>query len=587
MHALIVLALLKEHGIRKIVVSPGATNIPIAASVQYDDFFEIYSSVDERSAAYMACGLAEESGEPVVLSCTGATASRNYMPGLTEAYYRKLPIIALTSFNGNYAIGQLLPQNIDRTVIPNDIARISVQLPIIKDSSDEKYCNLLVNKAILESKRHGAGPVHINLTTTYKGTFNTKELPKVRVLHRFSYDNELPNIENKKIAIFIGSHKLFSKDEVQAIEIFCEKRQCVVLCDHTSSYHGKYKVQSALIASNLSKLNNNWSEMKPEIVLHIGEVSGDYPSTRFLEECDEVWRISEDGEIRDRCGKLKYVYEGTELSFFHKLGPGKEENKLFLSWRNFDAILRNSIPTVPFSNLWIASELAPKLPNNSYLHLAILNSLRCWNYFDVDSSIRTSSNVGGFGIDGCISTLIGASLVDKEKICIGVIGDLAFFYDINVLANRHCGNNVRILLINNGCGAEFRISTHMGAAFGNDSNELIAAGGHFLSGADNSSTILDAKERSEVSLARAWSEALGFEYMSATCKETFRENIERFVCAEASNPIIFECFTNAQEESDALEAIQSLQPTNVEKFYKKIKKIIPENAKVLARNILS
>lgn len=46
-----------------------------------DSWFEMYSSVDERSAAYMACGMAAESGEVVVLSCTGATASRNYVSG--------------------------------------------------------------------------------------------------------------------------------------------------------------------------------------------------------------------------------------------------------------------------------------------------------------------------------------------------------------------------------------------------------------------------------------------------------------------------------------------------------------------------
>ena len=73
----IVLSLLKQHGIRKIVASPGTTNIALVASMQFDPWFEMYSSVDERSAAYMACGLASASGEPVVLTCTGATASRN------------------------------------------------------------------------------------------------------------------------------------------------------------------------------------------------------------------------------------------------------------------------------------------------------------------------------------------------------------------------------------------------------------------------------------------------------------------------------------------------------------------------------
>ena len=96
-HTQILIALLKAHNIRKIVASPGTTNICFVGSLQSDPYFEIYSSVDERSAAYIACGLARESGEPVVLSCTGATASRNYAPGLTEAYYSNVPVLAVTS----------------------------------------------------------------------------------------------------------------------------------------------------------------------------------------------------------------------------------------------------------------------------------------------------------------------------------------------------------------------------------------------------------------------------------------------------------------------------------------------------------
>ena len=88
-HVQILVALLKEYGIKNIIASPGATNVSFVASLQYDPYFSIVSAPDERSAAYMACGMAEETGEPVVITCTGATSSRNYMPGLTEAYYRK------------------------------------------------------------------------------------------------------------------------------------------------------------------------------------------------------------------------------------------------------------------------------------------------------------------------------------------------------------------------------------------------------------------------------------------------------------------------------------------------------------------
>lgn len=93
----ILIALMKKHNIKKIVISPGSANASFVASVQNDDYFELYSCVDERSAAYMACGMAEEAEEPVAICCTGATASRNYLPGLTEAFYRKLPVLAITA----------------------------------------------------------------------------------------------------------------------------------------------------------------------------------------------------------------------------------------------------------------------------------------------------------------------------------------------------------------------------------------------------------------------------------------------------------------------------------------------------------
>ena len=162
----IVIALLKANGIKKVVASPGTTNYTFVASLQYDSWFEVYSSVDERSAAYIACGLAAESGEPVVLTCTGSTASRNYMPGLTEAYYRKLSVLAITSHQGTDRLGQLIFQNIDRRNVPNDVAKLSVELPVVKDARDEAFVTMEANKAILELRRNGGGPVHINIFTS-------------------------------------------------------------------------------------------------------------------------------------------------------------------------------------------------------------------------------------------------------------------------------------------------------------------------------------------------------------------------------------------------------------------------------------
>ena len=80
----------------------------------------------------------------------------------------------------------------------------------------------------------------------------------------------------------------------------------------------------------------------------------------------------------------------------------------------------------------------------------------------MSKNIHSSANVGGFGIDGCMSTLIGASFA-TNKLCFCITGDLAFFYDMNSLGCREIGPNVRILLINNNLGMTFKLSNHVGS----------------------------------------------------------------------------------------------------------------------------
>lgn len=268
--------LMKEHGVRKVIASPGSTNVTFVASIQQDPYFEIYSSVDERSAAYMACGLAAESGEPVALSCTGATASRNYVPGLTEAYYRKLPVLAITSTQHMGQTGQYVPQVIDRTQLPNDIAKLSVQIPIIHDDVDEWTVNVALNNALLELRHHGGGPVHINITTSYpfySANFSTRKLPVSRSIFRIVNEDELPSLENKQIAIFVGNHIVWNSQLTDAVDYFCEQYNAVVWCDYTSNYTGKYGVSASLVTSqDLYKPDC----ISPDVVIHIGEVSGAY-----------------------------------------------------------------------------------------------------------------------------------------------------------------------------------------------------------------------------------------------------------------------------------------------------------------------
>lgn len=545
---LLVISLLKAYGIRKVIASPGTTNVTFVGSIMHDDFFQVYSCVDERSAAYMACGLAEESGEPVVLSCTGATASRNYFPGLTEAYYRKLPIVAITSTREECKVGHLIDQQIDRTMQPKDTVVCSEHLQIIKDDEDLWNCTIKVNRALLALKEHGGGPVHINMPTRYSPDFSVEELPEVRKINRFHSYDDLPKIEDKDVAIFIGAHRRMTQRQVNAIDRFCELYNAVCLCDANSGYWGKYGLTMFGAQQN--------SNM--DLLIHIGEVS----CAAYQCRPQQVWRVNEDGELRDTYRKLTDVFEMPEYVFFEKYGEyvnstSTECNKYSIYKSNEEKIYER-IKDVPFSNSWVASFLHNKLPQNSIVHLGIVSTYFAWSRFRLDSSITVVCNQGGFGIDGNISTLIGASLASPNKICYCFVGDLAFFYDLNSLGNKHIGNNVRILLINNGQGVLFRTPGNFASMFGDEAEMYISAGGH--NGNQNKD------------LVKHMAEDLGFEYMSASTKEEFISCSYSFVNPESSaKPLLLEIFVTVENE---LQGNDILAPDNNRPHKKGIKSAV-------------
>ena len=576
-NAQIVIALLKAHGIRKVVANPGTTNIAFVGSVQNDPWFQVYSGVDERHSAYLACGMSAESGEPVVLSCTGATASRNYISALTEAYYRKLPILAITSLHRFNSVGNLLPQMLDRNQQINDTVRYSYQCRVPHTSREVDDCVSNVNKAILELRRHGGGPVHINLETEAITTFNTKDLPSFRVIHRVSqFDGEWPSIDPQmKVAVCIGSHKAFTEEESAALSAFVRSHNAAVFVDHTSGYHGYGAVHSSLLCSQAG-LRQRYKNLNPDLAIQIGEITGDYPSFSIASLSRTVWRVNEDGEARDQFNKLTQIFEMPERVFFgHYKTEGEAENSFLRDWQSADSETRAEFPDVPFSNFWISYRLHDKIPMGSEIHFGILNSLRSWNLHQLPEGVASNCNVGGFGIDGCMSALLGASLVHPEKIYFLAIGDLAFFYDLNSLGNRHIGKNVRILLVNNGCGGEFNLYQHYGSQFGEQTNDYIAAGRH------------NGNQSRE--LVKHYVEDLGFKYLSASTKEEFDECVGEFVKAEVTQSIVFECFTTPANESAACYQVNHIIPAavTIESSIKTVaKKILPQTVQEAVKGLL-
>lgn len=531
----IILYLLKKYGIKRVVVSPGATNFALVGSMQHDPYFEMYSCVDERAAAYMAIGMAEKTGEPVVLSCTGATASRNYMAALTYAYKQNIPILVVTSSLSMASVGHLKAQVTDRDHAPVDVVFRSYQFDNIKDGEDEWNVSVKCNEAISQLLYYKK-PIHINVCTNYSLDFSVKQLPSTRYIPTYTETSTLPQLLTGNICVFIGSHPRFSKEQTEALDRFCERNNAVVMCDHTSGYDGRFKVNMALPLSQDFYRSKN---RDVDLLIHIGEISGDYYTFGGLAP-KKVWRVNLDGEYRDFFKKLSAVFRMDEMDFFKHYSnsspvPSEYYRKCAAESKEFSS----KRPEVPFSNIWIAYQIHDRLPVGSQIQFGILNSLRSWDFFDLPKGVESNANVGGFGIDGCVSSLIGAAMASPDKLFIGVVGDLTFYYDANILLNKNLPNNFRLIVINNGRGIEFRNYCHPATeALGDGVDPYVAAAGHF--GAQHNSALKELCNNANI------------EYCCASSKDSFKKIINDITYNQINKSLIIECLTTVEDESNAL-----------------------------------
>ena len=562
-NARIVLALLKEHNIRYIVLSPGGSNIPIVQGVQQDPYFKCYSVVDERSAMYFAIGLHLQTGEIVATSCTSAQATRNYLPGLTEAFYKHVPILAITMSKHPRFLGQDYMQCPIQTSLPVDAVKKSYSLPYISTENDREQCVRIANEAILELTHHGNGPVQLNIEELDSETWvfdeSISELPHIRTIKKYKYW-EMCNpsdLKGKKIMIVIGEHMPFNKEEVDAIEGFCESYNAFVYTNHTSNFDGRCSVRAFPLmgAMSLSLFERDYI---PDIVITIGGLTGDYYIYNMLFKSPvdsfEHWRVDEDGRVVDTYGKLTRIFEMRILDFFSRLKSNESSSH---DYRNLWCQALGKISydiDIPLSNLYIAIELSKLIPNGSNMNFAILNSLRVWSLVKIDKTIQAFSNLAAFGIDGCMSTSFGES-VESDSLNFLITGDLAFFYDMNALGIRHLKNNIRIVLCNNNGGMEFKFGK---LVYQTDVSSYIAADNHFKN-------------------TEGWAKTNNFEYISIHTKSELKEYLPSFV-SHSDRPVIMEVFTTSQNEKEAHTAFfnKNFMGTNLEEKKHAVKETIKQ-----------
>ena len=535
----IVISLLKEFGVRHVVLSPGGRNVPVVHSLEQDPYFNCYSIVDERSAAYFALGLAIETAEPVLISCTSGTAPTNYTSAMWEASRQKIPLIALTSDRHQYYYGQLEDQMINQPGMYGDACRASVSLPIVNDEEDAWYCARLVNEALLATQHREGGPVQINLPTKwglFAQNFNTAKLPKCKVIKRLSLARpeelreKVRELKSKKrILVMYGQSRQASALLEENIKGFAAKYACAISTETLSNLSNENSINTSLICRALNK--ETIREFAPDLVI---SVQGDYvsPIKGHLKGPVEFdhWVVNEDGAVVDQFKKLTTIFEGSAedfFAFFNAEGgePIKDHAYLRL-WQSQIASLPK--PEFPYSSAYAMQEFMKRLQPDSILHLGNGVSVHMNQYFPSPPGILTYCHSGTTTIDGSLSSFIGQASA-SNRLCYAFIGDLSFFYDMNGLWNRYVGKNVRILLYNNEGGQTF----HWNAAKEIETLPLHTSAEHFTT-------------------ARGWVESIGMRYCSAGNKEEFDQSLSTFMSADSDQPIFFEVFTKKDTDGRIL-----------------------------------
>lgn len=534
----ILVSLLKQHNIRRVVLSPGNRNVPIAHSLEIDPFFETYSVVDERSAGFFGIGLIQRYREPVAICCTSGTAVCNYYSAVTEAFYQKLPLLIISADRNPYYLNQDEEQMLPQTDGFEKVTRRIVQLPMIKDEVDEYTCGRMINEAILELNHHSGAPVQINIPIE-KGlsVFNTPELPKVKKIERhYLYDDwssYAEQLKRKKVLVLYGQSPSLTDEDIRIVEEFSSMYGAVIAVDPLSNLHCKGAV-STFSLSRVTTAEGFKSTLLPEIVitLNSGYVSYVRSHLKSAKGMFEHWCVNADGILQDPLFSVKEVFEASPIAFLKKMveagsrEPG--DSKYLELWQSKVAAVDFNKIDMPYCNFYAARALVNALPKDSVFHIANSTSVRLVSHFDIDPSIEVYCNRGANGIDGSASSYMGMACNNDKKAFL-LIGDLSFFYDMNSLWNNYVSPNMRIILSNNGGATLF----------------------HYTVGLKNVSTLDQNIAAGHDAVAKGWVESRRFEYIAVHNEDELSAALVR-MNETTEKPIFVEVFTDKEQDAQCL-----------------------------------
>lgn len=487
----VLLDVCQAEGLTNVVISPGSRNAPLIISFASTEGFQCYPVVDERSAAYFALGMAQQTQKPVALVCTSGTAVLNYAPAIAEAYYQHVPLVVITADRPREWVGQADGQTIDQSGVFRNYIKYSCDLPAELSSPDEEwYASRMLAEAFIACQRDLPGPVHINvpLREPLYGRTVHQGKKSLSIKHH-SGETKLPESVLHELAErWNGTERILilcgmmnpDKRLYDVLNRLSAKENVVVLTETLSNCYGNGFVRC------IDRVVNSIREeelplFRPDLLITLdGPVLSKMIKTLIRQyPPKEHWHLSKAGQVVDTYKQLTRVVDGDAADVLCQLEPfiGDKKARYRETWlkRAEKAVTMHHdyLKNIPWSDLKAFDTIFSYLPKPLKLQLANSTPVRYAQLFDCFEGVESYGNRGTSGIDGSVSTAVGAALVSDVPTLL-VTGDLSFFYDSNALWNRFVSQKLKIVIVNNSGGGIFRFL--QGSSDAEELEEFFATG---------------------------------------------------------------------------------------------------------------
>lgn len=543
-----------RRGITQAVICPGSRSAALTLAFSRHPGISTYVIPDERSAAYVAMGMAQSSENPVVVICTSGTAAANLYPAIIEAFYQQIPLLVLTADRPPEWIDQQDGQSIRQHNLYENHILASYQFPVAFERAEAIWhANRMVNEAILKSEAGNRGPVHINVPIREPFYPSADEAWQysgdARIIAQLTGAKGATQIEvrefesalkrHQKIMLVIGQGRL-SEVLIESLATIQANYSWVIIGDILSNIH---LLKNPITKHDLILMDQEGQQdLVPDLLITIGQSVLSKGLKGFLRKLkpQEHWHVGEEQDVADtfRC-LTKKVLISPEFLFRElsemQLDRAKAQQTFLEKWNSAQKkgahIFTEFLADQKDGEFKAAHLVMGQLPDNCGLHLANSMAVRYANYLGIKGKENVSvwSNRGASGIDGCTSTAVGHA-INEHAPQVLITGDMAFFYDRNALWHEHVPDNLKIIILNNHGGGIFRLI---------DGPKVLPELENYFETRQNLSAANTAKD-------------FGFAYFPATSNEELSGLLDEFY-APSTGKSILEIFSDPEMNQKVFE----------------------------------